>query len=51
MVQWVVGSIPHGGPIDLFLGPASAPQLAKQRLWMDGWMDGYRYRYTVYIDR
>ena len=27
MVQWVVGSIPHGGPIELFLVPASAPQL------------------------
>ena len=27
MVQWVIGSIPHGGPIELFLIPASAPQL------------------------
>ena len=27
MVQWVVGSILHGGPIELFLVPASAPQL------------------------
>ena len=24
MVQWVVRSIPHGGPIELFLIPASA---------------------------
>ena len=24
MVRWVVGSIPHGGPIELFLHPASA---------------------------
>ena len=24
MVQWVVGSILHGGPIELFLVPASA---------------------------
>ena len=27
MAQWVVGSIPHGGPIELFLIPASAPRL------------------------
>ena len=26
-VQWVVGPIPHGGPIELFLVPAYAPQL------------------------
>ena len=25
MVQWVVGSIPHGGLIELFLDLASAP--------------------------
>ena len=25
MVQWVIRSIPHGGPIELFLYPASAP--------------------------
>ena len=25
MVRWVVGSIPHGGPIELFLVPASSP--------------------------
>ena len=25
MVQWVVGSIPHGGPTELFLIPVSAP--------------------------
>ena len=25
MVQWVAGSIPHGGPIELFLIPADAP--------------------------
>ena len=24
---WVLGLIPHGGPIELFLGPASAPKL------------------------
>ena len=33
MVQWVVGSILHGGPIDLFLVPASAPRLVYQRPW------------------
>ena len=33
MVRWVVGSIPHGGPIELFLVPASAPQLVYQMLW------------------
>ena len=27
MVRWVVGWIPHGGPIELFLISASAPQL------------------------
>ena len=27
MVQWVVGSIIHGGPIELFLVLASAPRL------------------------
>ena len=27
MVRWVVGFILHGGPIELFLIPASAPQL------------------------
>ena len=26
MVRWVVGSIFHGGPIELFLVPASAPR-------------------------
>ena len=27
MVRWVIGSILHGGPIELFLVPASAPWL------------------------
>ena len=27
MVRWVDGSIIHGGPIELFLGPASDPRL------------------------
>ena len=26
MVRWVVGSILHGGPIELFLVTSSAPQ-------------------------
>ena len=33
MVRWVVGLILHGGPIELFLVPASAPRLVCQRLW------------------
>ena len=28
MVQWVIGSIPLGETVDLFLIPASVPQLA-----------------------
>ena len=27
IVRWVARSIPHGGPIGLYLTPASAPQL------------------------
>ena len=27
MMRWVVGSIHHGGPIELYLVPASAPRL------------------------
>ena len=30
MVRWVVGSILHGGPIELFLVPTSASRLAEQ---------------------
>ena len=33
MVRWVVGSILHGVPIELFLIPASAPRLVQQRPW------------------
>ena len=33
MMRWVTGSIIHGGPIELFLIPASAPQLVQQSLW------------------
>ena len=33
MARWVVGSILHGGPIELFLVPASDPRLVEQRPW------------------
>ena len=33
MVRWVVGSILHRGPIELFLVSASAPRLVQQRPW------------------
>ena len=32
-VRWVVGSILHGGPIELFLAPVSASLLLWQRPW------------------
>ena len=32
MACWVIGSIPHGGPIELFPLPASVPRLVYQRL-------------------
>ena len=37
MVRWAVRSIPHGGPIEILLVPASGPQLVYQRLWYVGW--------------
>ena len=33
MVQWVVRLIPHDRPIELFIIPASSPQLVQQRPW------------------
>ena len=33
MVRWVIRSILHGGLIELFLVPASAPRLVYQRPW------------------
>ena len=33
MVQWVVGSIPHGRSDELFLVPDSAPRLVYQKPW------------------
>ena len=33
MVRWVIGSILHGGSIELFFIPASAPRLVQQRPW------------------
>ena len=32
-VQLVISSIPHGGPIELFLISTSEPQLMYQMLW------------------
>ena len=34
MVRWVVGSFLHGGPIELFLIPASAPLLGNKSCGM-----------------
>ena len=45
MVQWSVRSIFHGGPIELFPVPASAPRLVTQRLWYVSshlWDDAYK---------
>ena len=47
MVLWVIGSILHGGPIELFLVPASAP---RQRLWhvlSCLWDDAYKTTLTA----
>ena len=33
MVRWVVGSILHGGPNELFLVPASLSRLVHQKPW------------------
>ena len=33
LVQWVLGSIPRGGPNELLLLTANAPRLVKQRSW------------------
>ena len=33
MLRWVIRSILHGEPIELFLVPASAARLLKQRPW------------------
>ena len=38
----VVGSILHGGPIELFLVPASVPRLVQQRLLSCMWDDAYK---------
>ena len=38
MVQWIVGSILHGGPIELFLIPASAPWKSIHS-WCNGLLD------------
>ena len=33
MVRWVVGSILHSGPTEVFHVPASTPRLVQQRPW------------------
>ena len=52
MVRWVVGSILHGGPIELFLVPASAPRLVYQRPWyvLSCLWDG-AYKRTLTVNR
>ena len=42
MVRLIFGLIPHGKPIELFLVPANAPRLVKQRPWyvLFCWSDG-----------
>ena len=50
MVRWVVGSILHGGPIELFLVPAIAPRLVQQRPWYVLsclWDDAYKITLAV----
>ena len=45
MVRLVVGSIPHGEPIELFLALASAPRLVQERPWYVlscMWDDAYK---------
>ena len=33
MVPWVIGSIPHGGPINLFLDTASVTSVTKAMVY------------------
>ena len=43
--RWVDGSILHGGPIEPFLVPHSAPRLVQQRPWYVltcMWDDAYK---------
>ena len=45
MVRWVVMSILHDGPIELFLVPASARHLVQQKPWhvlSCRWGDAYK---------
>ena len=45
MVRWVIGSIRHGGPTELFLVAASARRLVQQSPWyvLSGlWDDAYK---------
>ena len=52
MVRWVVGSILHGGPIQLFLVPVGAPRRVYQRLWdvLSCLWDGV-YKRTLVVNR
>ena len=34
MVRWVIRSILHGGPSELFVVPASVPRLVLKRPWL-----------------
>ena len=42
MVQWVVRSIHHGGPIVLFLIPTSAPPLRLRYVLSCLWVGAYK---------
>ena len=56
MVQRVVGSILHGGPIELIFVPASAPRLVYQRPWyvlfcLSQWDDVYIKEHLLLIGK
>ena len=42
MVRWVIGLILHGGPIELFLIPASNPQQRPWYVLSCLWDDAYK---------
>ena len=48
MVRWLVGSILHGGPIELFLIPVNAPRLVYERPWyVVSWLWDDAYKRTL----
>ena len=54
MVRWVVGSILHGGPIELFLVPASDPRQVQQMPWYVIyclWDGAYKITFAVNSER